>query len=651
MSVCNFTQQVGANQCIGDSLVTFNTNFSALDQGLCEVPSVIAGLGTQIERSTSEQQKNFVSIGTTNNFVYNTKFDSFQIASEQNTQLLDGTSVKTTTFPYVAGTFDTKPLATFSTVCLTDKAPKVTLYWMASGVDNNTVYALNSAVSPTDKGPIWFNDTVNALHVDGNNLYVGGNFITVGGNVARKFCKIDLTGGLLVPSLSSVGSLSSIPFGVGGDLGASGSVDAIEVNDDFIVVGGSFFGGFKGRGLTIQQRSNGQSFPFYVNGDVRSVHINGNNLFVGGSFDYVNYGPTSASVISGLRLLSNGLIKIDLSTVTSNPIASLSDLSSLVFSGPSEVNAITSSSDKIFLGGAFQIKTGSTLVCQNLCSIDSNGTRLATWQPIINGPVHTLNVDDTTSDGGSIYLYVGGSFSKVYNSSEFNSTPRLSDSSVNYTNAVAYKILTTSLTIQSFWKPLFNGPIGAFAFHDVTTDSAVYCYGRFTEVNGQPQSYLAAVKKTSFAADSSSGETVLWNPSLQNGPKHLNSGLVKYRNTLIVGGNFAKVNDSVRYNLAMISDIDGGVTIAPLSGISWEFGCQVASSGMNFNMDLTNFASVSSYPLPFGRVNATSFPIDHEQFKGNSQGQLARFFIRRPGVTQDTLKNNVNVLGWKTDFN
>ena len=241
MSVCNFTQLIEANQCVGDSLLTINSNFSAVDEGLCNIPQVVPGLGTHVERTTTEQQKNFLSVNTTNNFVYDTKFDSIQIASEQTTQLLDGTTLKTTTFPYIAGTFDPKPLATFSTVCLTDRAPKVTLYWMASGVDNNTVYALNSAVSPTDKGPIWFNDTVNALHVEGNNLYVGGSFITVGGNVARKFCKIDLAGGTTTPSFSSVGSLSSIPFGVGGDLGPTGSVDTIAVNNNFVVVGGSFF--------------------------------------------------------------------------------------------------------------------------------------------------------------------------------------------------------------------------------------------------------------------------------------------------------------------------------------------------------------------------------------------------------------------------
>ena len=37
MSDCNFTTQINENQCIGDSLVTLNANFSALDTATCSV--------------------------------------------------------------------------------------------------------------------------------------------------------------------------------------------------------------------------------------------------------------------------------------------------------------------------------------------------------------------------------------------------------------------------------------------------------------------------------------------------------------------------------------------------------------------------------------------------------------------------------------
>ncbi len=37
MSTCNFTQSIPASQCIGDSLVTINSNFNSLDSSLCNL--------------------------------------------------------------------------------------------------------------------------------------------------------------------------------------------------------------------------------------------------------------------------------------------------------------------------------------------------------------------------------------------------------------------------------------------------------------------------------------------------------------------------------------------------------------------------------------------------------------------------------------
>jgi len=43
MSECNFTQSIFASQCIGDSLPIINSNFSNLDQALCNVTKVVGG--------------------------------------------------------------------------------------------------------------------------------------------------------------------------------------------------------------------------------------------------------------------------------------------------------------------------------------------------------------------------------------------------------------------------------------------------------------------------------------------------------------------------------------------------------------------------------------------------------------------------------
>lgn len=661
MSVCNFTQQVGANQCIGDSLVTFNANFSALDQGLCEVPSVIAGLGTAVEGSITEQQRHKTQISAKNSFAWQTDFESTSIAFPSTISLLDGTFVKATTFPYVGSTSDPKPLATFSTICLTDRIPQVTLLWTASGVDGMTVYALNSASSVSNKGLIWFDNTVNSLLVDGTDLYVGGEFLEIGGTVSRKFGVISLSAGTVDPLLSATGSYVSNPFSIGGDLGPVGSVDTIASNSSFLAVGGSFQGGFKGRGLCIYNKSTGASYPFYVNGSVNSVQIIGNYLFVGGDFDYVNYGLQSASVVSGLRMPTNGLFRINLAIVGLNPVASLYNIST-IFSGPCVVNAIAYSGTTIFIGGEFKVKSQATLITQNLCAIDENGNIHATWKPIVNGPVYALAVDDTTLDGGSIYLYAGGEFSRCFTDAEFNLNPRDNGSHTVYYNAVSYKIQPTSLTIQSEWKPRFNGPVTSFVTQDQDTNSEIYCYGRFTRVNDEHQSYLCAVKKSSFTFDSSTGKYVYWKPTLQNGPSLINTSLVKYQNTIIVGGNFSKVNNNFRYNLAMVNDVEGGISTAPLSAVSWDFGCKLVSQGTDYNFDFANteVVRVSAYPAQYGVINYTTFATPSIDFKGNKEGQIVRFFVKRPGnslaggllnSTDDKLMSSAHVLGWKTDFN
>lgn len=674
MSFRQLVQQVGPGECIGDSLITFNSNFSALDAALFDIPKVTNGLGTSISREVTEQSNGIISISTKNSFAWNTKFDSTQVAYPTTIGLRDGTTVGVTTFPYVSSFTDQKPTCTFSTIALTDKVPEVTLCWTASGSDNLTVYALNSALSASDfKGLTWFDDTVNSVFKDGNLLYVGGSFIRVGENISRKFCILDLLSGSSDPVLYTSGTFSSNPFTDKGDLGPIGSVDTIDASEDFLVVGGSFQGGFKGRGLAILNKNTGEVYPFYVNGNVRVVKIKGNSLFVGGAFDYINYGPRSASVVSGLRVMTEGFCKIDLTMMLLNPYDAIQSMS-FVFSGPAEVNSLAVYGSNIFVGGLFVIKNRENIICQNLCAIDSNGTRLAYWKPILNGPVYTLIVNDTTTDGGKPYLYVGGLFTRCFTDSEFNFNPRDNKQQTEYHNAVSFKILTDSINVIPSWKPKFNGAVTNFAFLDQDTNTDVYCYGKFTSVNEENRSYLAAVKKSSYSSDSSTGELLLWRPYLQSGPSLINNAFINYdstninvntginTNTLIVGGNFSAVNGIRRYNLARISNVDGSgiASNTLLSSIAWDFNCNVVSPGTSLSFDSTQTIRLTSYPTTYGNVNFTTFAINEAQFKGITEGQLLRFLVRRQGTCSDlnllnshtdSFKGPVNVIGWKLDFN
>lgn len=645
MSVCNYTQYVSPNTCLGDSLATFNANFSALDEGLCGVPDVLPGVGVATDLEISEQIHSGIYVSTTNSFVYNTNFDYKRSAVSEVISLADGTSIPVTTFPYVSSLSGIDPLATFSTVSLTDIAPKVTLFWTASGADNLTVYATNSANSSSDSGPIGFNGPVTALLSSGNLLYVGGEFTTVGGGDCKKFCAINLSSGHSHQTLGNVGTLAGNPLSAYGDLGTVGTIHAIAEHGSLLIVAGSFQSLAKGRGLTILDRSTGNIYPFYVNGTVNDLTIIGTDLYVGGTFDYINYLAQSVSVNSGLRIYSNGLTKISLTTLLLVPNGSIdqtfaSAIQSL-FAGPSTINALAVSNATLYVGGSFEIKGGSTIVARNLAIINSDGTRNTSWSSLVGGDVFTLAVDVD-------YLYVGGSFKSFHTSSQFYSNPRINDSTTEAFNAICFNIAGTTPVFQSNWKPVFNGAVTKFAFHDAAFNSYVYCYGKFTQINGSNVGYAAAIEKS--YNNLRTGIDALWKINLQCSPQLINQGMVRYPSSLIIGGSFTKVNNNNRFYLAKVNGVDETISTKSLSSVFWNFGAQVCSPGTSLGTDFTNFVTVSSYPGVYGTVNQTSFPINTNAFKGYLGGDLVKFFVRRPKVT-GSLRNSVYVVGWKVDFN
>ena len=642
MSVCNYTQLVSPNTCLGDSLATFNANFSALDEGLCNVPDVHPGVGTSVHLEISEQNHSAVEVSTKNSFVYNTNFDYKSVASSSSITLTDGTTTPVTTFPFLSTIGDPAPLATFSTVALTDAIPKVTLFWTASGSDNLTVYATNSASSPSDKGPIHFNGPVTSLLSSGNVLYVGGEFTTVGDVDCKKFCALDISSGITHPTLGATGTLVGNPLSASGDLGTVGTIQAIAEYNNLLIVGGSFQSLAKGRGLTILDRSTGNVYPFYVNGTVNDLLVVGTDLYVGGTFDYINYLAQSVSVISGLRVYTNGLIKISLSTLIGFPNSSI-DLNfaaaiKTLFTGPSTINAFAQKGGIIYIGGSF----GTTNGTSGLAILNPDGSQNTSWKPIVGGNVFTMSVDGD-------YLYVGGAFRSIHSTSQFYSNPRINDTTTQAFNAICFKVTSaTNPVLESNWKPNFNGPVTKFAFHNDAFNSYVYCYGRFTKVNNSSAGYVAAIQKSYNNVVEATEQ--IWKVSLQSGPALINQGMVRYGNSVVIGGSFVKVNSSDRFYLARINGVDETLSTVSLSSVVWDFGAQVCSPGMNLAMVFTNYITVSSFPSLFGTVNQTTVLADFETFAGYLEGDLVKFFVRRPGFV-DSFSKPVHVLGWKVDFN
>lgn len=681
MATCNTAQQISPTECMGDSLQKINSNFVNLDRNLCGIPYPQSSDydSTEHNLTLSEQQSWSFNSQAQNSFVYNTRFDTISKGAQRTTLLLeDSTEIDVTVFPYHNSTtvMTDKPLATFSTVSLTDNTPTVTLYWTADGsTECELVGDFNKSNSSTDRGPIWFNDTVSAIVSANNKLYVGGSFTEVGGVAKEKFVAIDLStpqGAIststTIENLGSYGDVRKI---------VKASVVQNASPKEIIIVGGSFENiGLRGRGLLVYNATNDLYYPFYVNGEVNALKVVDNRLYVGGEFDYVNYGTSSASIFSGQRLQTNGLFVVNLSQLLIGLMrGAISDLSSIfncTCNEPVVVNDFEYYDGVVYIGGKFRIKSQANLLLyQNLCSLNigglyGDGSLKLEWKPIIDGPVYCLHIDNTIAKGNSSYLYVGGDFSQVYTESQFNFQPRYKDEEVvNCQNAICYKLsdLAATLLLPVFvpdFKPKFESPVTRFASHDDEPDSHIYCYGRQSSVNSTQTNYLVGIKKA-FSFNRGSVIPNIWKPSIERAPSLINGALLKAGNALFVGGNFERVGDYFRYNMAKIVDTTDASFSAPLSAFSFDVGAQIAGPGLTFSLlSSTPFVRQTGVPLRLGRVHSSTFKMSNETFKGYTKGQLLRFFVRRPGLA-DTFNNlptnndvfiqNVSLIGWKVDFN
>ena len=651
MSVCNYVQLVTPNTCLGDSLATFNSNFSALDEGLCRQPDVVGKSGVYTELQISEQGHTTVDVSTRNSFVYSTKFDFLSVATVEDIYFSDSTKISTTTVPYTSAQENPTALVAFSTVALTRSAPAISIYWTASGTNNATVYPTNGATaSPLDIGTSKLNGSVTSLLSSGNYVYVGGDFTQVGETDCRKLVVLNLNEGTPHPlfpfTLGTAGSIVGSELSGGGGFGLVGTINSMVEYGNLIIFGGTYQSLGMGRGLTIYDKTTKIVYPFYVNGDVNSLAINGSELYIGGTFNYINYLAQSASEISGLRRYTNGLAKINLSLVVSFPNSSISTnfgvAISKTFSNLTTINTIAVKSNVTYIGGEFTAYAGPNLVASNLAIVNGDGTLSSTWSPFAVGEVVTLAVNGN-------YLYAGGSIKSFYSGAQFFAAPRKED--VAY-NAICFDVTTAGSPIYQYnWKPKFNGPVSKFAFHDQEFGTWVYCYGNFTQVNGVNNNYIAAVEKN--YNNTKDGQTfILWKNNLEKPPSKINNALLRGSNFIVVGGSFQQINEAKRPYLAKINGVYETLSTELLKNVNWQFGAQLCSPGTSLKMDTTNTVTVSSFAGTYGTVNETTFPVEYTAtvFKNCTEGSLMRFFIKRAPAS-GSLQSSAHIIGWKVDFN
>lgn len=665
---CSFTKKIPSYQCIGDSLRTINSNFSALDAGICDLPQIDSHGSVSTRPGVDRFGNNTIDLQIQSEPVFVNEFNHTSSAvSLSSMYFSDGTTANAYVFPYDGSQLNQKPFGTFEVNSNDIGSPQLTLYWMSSSQNSlATVFASNSSISIGQKGPMWFNDTVDCFYKDNNILYVGGQFTKVGNSSIRKFAAINLDLGPNSSTLGTTGSAVQSPLDAGGDLGSTGTVNFITKTtisgNELIIVGGSFNSTTKGRGLVIYNKTLGISYPFYFNGELRDFILNDLELYVCGEFDFCNYGSSAATFSSGGRIYSKSLAKISLPLLFTSPNACIDeDFASFVeadFKNSTSLYALHLKGTTLYAGGDFRIVNGTVTEHRNLIAIQTNGQKVDSWKCIVDGPVYTITADPLLG-----YMYVGGDFSTVTTQADlYNPLVPLPETTKAH-NACCFSLPVSGSPVFTDWKPKFNGPVHKMVVNQLNDIGGhIYCTGQFTEVNYSAVGHICAIIKKSAVFDNTGILASSWPMNLQTGSSPNTNALFKDTNSLFVGGNFTSVNGQVRYHFARVAGINESPLITTPKNVSWDIGGQIVSKNQSFVFDFNNLLMKRSIVEvgPFGSINKTTFEPLTEGFKGAQKNQLCRFYIKRPGnignfqqyyANDDSYKEKVFLLGWSINFN
>lgn len=683
MSKCNFTQYVSPNLCIGDSLAAFNNNFANLDQGLCNVPKLVSGPNVRVNSAVTPQDNNIVSFAISKfqsafgdaNKIFNTatNIENRLISIGDNTIAAAG-------FKFLSGSSAVNEETPTGLICTNipgrSSIPTLTIYWMASGSKDYTLFNTNSANS------LQFNGSVTALlssSVTGA-VYAGGDFTSVNNQTNNKFCALSLTGGVTGNNIAygRTGSVLSNPItAINESLGTTGRVNVIRefnaAQGHILIIGGVFESLTRGNGLLIYNVTTKEAYPFYVNGTVNIAEIGSEGeingvlgdtvIYVGGEFDFINYGNRSASEVSGLRVYTNGLVKISLTKILAGfPNSSIDKTfaanQAKLYEGPAKINDLTVRNIALYIGGLFEIKTNNLLTAKNIAIISPNsekliagvkypqGTQVLTWKPILNGEVLTISHDN------SVDIYVGGSFTEYYANSDFYKKPRSASNEPRVYNIINFKLLSledgNELWTPDYipeWRPVINGPVTNI----LQLGQYVYCLGNFSSANGVPVNGTAAFSRSTGPVPTAA---VLqkWHVSLSRSPIPNNTSLTYGASSILIGGAFPYANGLPRQSFARVTEVNQSFTISTQSPVIWQVGAQVYSYEQSLELNTTTFVSTSAYAGAYGTINVTEVSLDASTFNYANEGDFVRIFIRR-AKDNDKFPREAYVLGWKLNFN
>lgn len=661
MATCNLTKRIPSNQCIGDSLRTINSNFSALEVGVCGVPELVQGQNVNLNLfldPSSNRTLYEIDVVSSPLFYTNFNWTSDEI-THKNVKLSDGTGFSSYVFPYEPSPSAPKPIATINAIANKSGYPELTLFWTASSSDVlSTVFAVNSSSQtyPNNEVLCFYKDE------DLNVLYMGGKFSNIEDSPdsvftpPTKLATISLSSGNTHPVLGKTGAYDRTKMPALFPVIEKGDIRCISTytksnGEKLLIFGGNFISNILGRGLFIYDEGAEVYRTFYFNGEVNNVLVDGSDLYVVGQFTWANIGSEPARVSSYERVYCNNFIKIRLENIASinafdvefakNTAATLRD-SNFLYS-------VVRYDNFLHVGGELHVTNDlGELLHKNFVSFYLDGKVVPEWTFIFDKPIYTMLVDNSN-------LYIGGEFDIASSYDDFYDYTILDrESKIRYYKAAVLDLSNVlAPVLNKNWKPKFNDSVFKFETLTAEYNTELYALGLFTEVNYESVGHVAAISKASnVLGQLSKGVRIPWNVYLNTAPTVYTNALIKDSNTtLYVGGTFTSVNGERRVGFAKVAKPGLAESELDPRTVEFEFGGQIVSTNQNMLFDFSTVErkTVRVFSGPYLSVNKTTFPVLIDSFKGLQRNQLCRFYLKRNGVN-DTMQNDVYVLGWTLKF-
>lgn len=398
------------------------------------------------------------------------------------------------------------------------------------------------------------NDSVDALALQGNgSLFVGGTFTMIDGVSRGRLAKVAVAaGGTLDPDWNPNvgGSVIALAYDatadalyLGGDFNVveliprasiakvsgsgSGTVDAswdpgaddvvtsLQLGGAGLLYAGGYFGSFDSQPHTRIARVDTATgiadpgfAPLVTGGDVFSIALDTDRVYIAGSFTEVNATPRAS-----LARISTINAALDASF---NPVINAA------------VNEVASFGDGIVYIGGSQFTDIDGLARLGFAALDASGSALAAidvWSP---GAVFTMVV---LPDGNAL---VGGDFSFVGFASHRN----------------LFKLSAAGQVVAEFDAGT-DGPVRSLTLE--MGGGSVYATGTFLNANGVSRPSLAK-----FATAASGALDLAWHPAPAGGVRTV---AVAADNAVYVGGSFSEIAGNLRDRIAKLSGSTGALMV------------------------------------------------------------------------------------------